>query len=77
MEIMVKRKKIENTERGRKVQRNLLYFKRYCYENSNKNSKMLAKATQSRKVENMTGALRNENGEFAMKKEKWKIFKNF
>ncbi|KAF7243634.1 hypothetical protein EYD10_09971 [Varanus komodoensis] len=77
LELTVKRRELQNIE-IEQVQRNLIYLKRECYESSNKNSKMLARATQVKKAKCLIGVIKNKKEERCNKmKEKLLILQRF
>ncbi|KAK9395717.1 hypothetical protein NXF25_019078 [Crotalus adamanteus] len=77
LELSAKRKELQNIELEQ-VQRNLIYLNREFYENSNKNSRMLARATQVKKAKRLIGVIKNDKEERCnMMREKMLIFQKF
>ncbi|ETE66212.1 hypothetical protein L345_08016, partial [Ophiophagus hannah] len=75
--LSAKRKELQNIE-IEQVQRNLIYLNREFYENSNKNSRMLARATQVKKAKSLIGVIKKDKGERCnMMREKLLIFQKF
>ncbi|KAK9404799.1 hypothetical protein NXF25_009626 [Crotalus adamanteus] len=62
LELSAKIKELQNIDLEQ-VQRNLLYLNMEFYENSNKNSRMLARATQVKKAKSLIRVIKNDKGE--------------
>uniref|UniRef100_A0A803U0J0 Reverse transcriptase domain-containing protein n=1 Tax=Anolis carolinensis TaxID=28377 RepID=A0A803U0J0_ANOCA len=60
------------------VQENLIYLRREYFEFSDRNSKMLAKSTQKKKMEGMINMIKDKTGKLCRTmKEKLKVFEEF
>uniref|UniRef100_A0A803THX2 Reverse transcriptase domain-containing protein n=1 Tax=Anolis carolinensis TaxID=28377 RepID=A0A803THX2_ANOCA len=73
-ELRAKKEELDKIEID-EVQKNLIYLKREFFEYSNKNSKMLARAAQKKKMKNEINAVRDKSGNICrLMKDKLKIF---